>query len=145
MSEANKALVRRVLEQVFNQRHVALIDELYPDCVFRSPSIGEVRGEAYRQFMRSVIAAFPDGRWTVEDQVAEGDKVVTRWSFLGTHGGTLMGIAATGKQVSGAGIMIDRIADGKFAEEWEEWDTLGMMQQLGAVAWTAKVEKTVAA
>jgi predicted ester cyclase len=55
-----------------------------------------------------------------------------------------MGIAVTGKQVRGAGIMIDRIADGKFAEEWEEWDTLGMMQQLGAVAWTAKAEKTVA-
>jgi hypothetical protein len=65
VSEFNKALARRVLERVFNQRHVAFIDELYPDCVFRSPSIGEVRGAAYRQFMRSVIAAFPGGRWRI--------------------------------------------------------------------------------
>jgi predicted ester cyclase len=86
MSEANKALARRVIEELFTKHNVALIDELFPDCVYRSPSVTELRGAGYRQFLTQVLAAFPDGRWTVEDQVAEGEKVVTRWSFTGTIG-----------------------------------------------------------
>lgn len=144
MSEANKALVRRVFEEAFNERKVALIDELYPDCAFFAPAVGEVRGEAYRQFMKSVIEAFPDGRWKVEDQVAEGDRVATRWSFIGKHRNTLMGIAPSGKEVALSGIMIDRIIGGRFVAEWEEWDTLGMMHQLGAIPLAPKVENTVA-
>jgi len=133
MCEANKALARRVIEELFTQHNVALIDELFPDCVYRAPAVGELRGEAYRQFLTSVLAAFPDGRWIVEDQVAEGDKVVTRWSFTGIHQGTLMGISPTGKHVTASGVMIDRIVGGKIAEEWEEYDAFGMMQQLGVV------------
>ncbi|MFZ0440426.1 MAG: ester cyclase, partial [Candidatus Sulfotelmatobacter sp.] len=91
-------------------------------------------GYAYRQFLGAVLAAFPDGRWTIEDQVAEGDKVVTRWTFVGTHEGELMGIRPTNKKVAISGIMIDRVVGGRIAEEWEEPDTLGMMQQLGAIA-----------
>ena len=68
-----------------------------------------------------------------KDQIAEGDKVVTRWSFTGIHRGNLMGIAPTGKQVTSSGVMIDRVVGGKITEEWEEYDALGMMQQLGAV------------
>ena len=139
MCEANKVLLRRVIEELFNKHNVALIDELYPDCIFRAPAVGELRGEAYRQFLTSVLAAFPDGRWTVEDQVREGEKVVTRWSFTGNHRGELMGIAPTGKQVITSGVMIDRIVGGKIAEEWEEWDTLGMMQQLGAIPPSGRV------
>jgi predicted ester cyclase len=113
-------------------------DELYPDCVYRAPAVRELRGEAYKQFLTSVLAGFPDGRWTVEDQVAEGDKVVTRWSFTGIHRGNVMGIAPTGKQVTTSGVMIDRIIGGKIAEEWEEYDSLGMMQQLDAEPAIAK-------
>ena len=124
---------------------MALIDEFFPDCVYRGPAVGELRGEAYKQFLTQVLAAFPDGRWTVEDQVAEGDKVATRWSFTGIHRGNLMGIAPTGNQVKTSGVMIDRIVGGKIAEEWEEYDALGMMQQLGAVPSMAKAEERVAA
>jgi len=145
MSEANKALARRVIEELFTKHNVALIDEFFPDCVYRAPTVGELRGEAYRQFLTQVLAAFPDGRWTVEDQIAEGDKVATRWSFTGIHSGILMGIAPTGKQVRTSGVMIDRIVGGKIAEEWEEYDALGMMQQLGAVPSMAKGEDKMAA
>ena len=145
MSKANKALVRRVIEELFTKHDVALIDEFYSDCVYRSPLVGELRGEAYKQFLTQVLVAFPDGRWTVEDQVAEGDKVVTRWTFNGIHRGNLMGIAPTGRLVTTSGVMIDRIVRGKIAEEWEESDTLGMMQQLGAVPPMVKAEEKVAA
>lgn len=134
MSEANKTLVRRMLEEGFTKHNAAIFDELLPDCTFHSPSVGELRGYAYRQFLGAVLAAFPDGRWTIEDQVAEGDKVVTRWTFVGTHEGELMGIRPTNKKVAISGIMIDRVVGGRIAEEWEESDTLGMMQQLGAIA-----------
>ena len=139
MSEANKALARRVIEELFTKHNVELIDEFFPDCVYRASAVGELSGEAYKQFLTQVLAAFPDGRWTVEDQVAEGDKVVTRWSFTGIHRRNLMGIAPTGKQVTTSGVMIDRIVGGKIAEEWEEYDALGMMQQLGAIPPFGKV------
>jgi predicted ester cyclase len=93
--------------------------------------------------MASLLAAFPDGRWTIEDQVAEGDKVVTRWSFTGTHQGELMGIAPTGKQVTTSGMVIDRIVEGKIVEEREEWDTLGMMQQMGAAPQSTEANKAL--
>ena len=144
MSEANKALVRRVLEEGFTKHNAAIFDELLPDCIFHSPGVGELRGYAYRQFLGAVLAAFPDGRWTIEDQVAEGDKVVTRWTFNGIHRGNLMGIAPSGRLVTTSGVMIDRIVRGKIAEEWEESDTLGMMQQLGAVPPMVKAEEKVA-
>jgi steroid delta-isomerase-like uncharacterized protein len=144
MCDANKALVRRVIEELFTKHNVALIDEFFPDCVYRSPLVGELRGEAYKQFLTQVLAAFPDGRWTVEDQVAEGDKVATRWSFTGIHRETLMGIAPTGKQVTTSGVMIDRIVGEKIAEEWEEYDALGMMQQLGALPSMGKAEDKTA-
>jgi predicted ester cyclase len=78
-------------------------------------------------------SAFPDLRIIIEDQVAEGDKVVTRWRGSGTHQGDLFGIAPTGNRVSLVGITINRIEGGKVAEEWQIFDALGMMQQLGAI------------
>ena len=145
MSETNKALVRRVLEEGFNKHNASVFDELLPNCTFRSPTVGELKRQAYRQFLTAVLASFPDGRWTVEDQVGEGDKVVTRWTFLGTHQGELMGISPTGKKVKTSGIMIDRIVAGKIVEEWEECDTLGMMQQLGAASLTGRAGDAAAA
>jgi len=141
---ANKALLRRWIEGV-NKGNLALFDEVYGDCVYNSPATGELKREALRQFMASLLAAFPDGRWTIEDQVAEGDKVVTRWSFTGTHQGELMGLAPTGKQVKTSGVVMDRIVEGKIVEEREEWDTLGMMQQMGAAPPIAMAEDKAAA
>jgi steroid delta-isomerase-like uncharacterized protein len=131
MSEKNKALPRRWIEGI-NKGNLALFDEIYGDCIYHSPSTGELKREALKQFISSLLAAFPDGRWKVEDQVAEGDKVATRWSFTGTHKGELMGLAPTRKQVKTSGMVIDRIVNGKVVEEWEEWDALGMTQQMSA-------------
>ena len=80
-----------------------------------------------------IRSAFPDLRVTLEDDIAEGNKVVSRWRAQGTHQGELMGIAPTGNQMAITGITIDRIEEGKIVEEWENWDALGMMQQIGAV------------
>ncbi len=130
MREANKAVVRRLFNECLNQHNPDLYPELYSDVVYRAPAIGELRNEEHRHFLLSLFAGFPDARWTVEDQVAEGDRVVTRWTFTGTQMGTFMGIAATGRPLHCTGIRIDRIVGGTIVEEWEEWDTLGMMQQL---------------
>jgi len=140
---ANKALLRRWIEGV-NKGNLALFDEVYGDCVYYSPATGELKREALKQFMASLLAAFPDGRWTIEGQVAEGDKVATRWSFTGTHQGELMGVAPTGKRVTASGMVIDRIVEGKIVEEWEEWDALGMMQQMGATPPLGKAENKAA-
>jgi predicted ester cyclase len=92
-----------------------------------------------------VLGAFPDARYTVEDQLAEGEKVLTRWSCIDTHKGELMGIAPTGKPVRVSGMLTDRIVDGKIVEEWSEWDALGTMQQMGVVATFSKITRKVAA
>lgn len=94
----------------------------------------EVRGpEGMKQFVTMYRTAFPDYACTIADQIAEGDKVVTRWTVRGTQRGELMGIPATGKQVTLPGVVIDRLANGQLAETWFQADVLGMLQQLGVV------------
>jgi predicted ester cyclase len=83
------------------------------------------------------LSAFPDGAITVDDQIAEGDTVATRWTGRGTHQGELMGIPPTGKQVTVAGLSYTKFKSGKMVESWANWDTLGMLQQIGAVPATA--------
>jgi predicted ester cyclase len=78
--------------------------------------------------------AFPDFHTTVEDQIAEGDRVVTRWRMNGTHGGEFRGIAPTGAELEVTGIGIFRFSEGKVVESWDNFDQLGMMQQLGALS-----------
>lgn len=136
MSAANKALTRRLVEEAFTAGRLEVVDELIArDYVGHDPSLPEdARGpEGVRELIAGYRAAFPDIRVTVEDQIAEGDMVVTRWAATGTHQGELMGMPATGKQGTVTGITIDRIADGKIVESWDNWDTLGLMQQLGAI------------
>jgi steroid delta-isomerase-like uncharacterized protein len=147
MSEANKALVRRWWEEGANKCNLTVMDDLFDaDYALHHSIWGELTGrEAVKQLVSDVLRPFPDGRYTVEDQVAEGDKVVTRLRFAGTHQGEFLGIASTGKQVTASGISICRIASGKIVEEWEVWDALGLMQQLGAVAPLAKAEDKAAA
>jgi len=145
MSEENKALCRRLVEEGWNKHNLALLDELYADCVYYNPATGEIKGEALKQFLASMLAAFPDIRFTIEDLVAEGDKVVTRWSCTGTHRGEFMGLAPTGKQLTPSALDIFRIVEGKVVEERVELDTLGFFQQLGAVPPLGKAEDKAAA
>ena len=135
MSEANKALVRRGIEETVNKGNFSVVDEiLSTDYVYREPTVGEKRGRAgFRELITMYRNAFPDVKLTIDEQIAEGDKVVTRWNATGTHRGDLFGAAPTGKQVRVQGIIVSRIANGKVIEETEVYDALGMLRQLGAI------------
>jgi len=133
--EENKALVRNVFERWELKGDETLIDERYAaDCAWHGPGGQEIRGhDGYKQLMAALGAAFPDKRYTIHDMIAEGDKVVARFTFRATHKGEYQGIAPTNKQVAFTGVYIIRMADGKDVEEWLEADFLGLMQQLGAI------------
>ena len=135
-AEENKAVVRRELEEIFTQGNLDAAEDVYaPNYYSHQPAGSEdIRGlEAIKQFTAGVRQAFPDMQITIEDQIAEGDKVVTRFTSRGTHQGDFEGIAATGRRIAVEGISIDRMVDGKSAEAWTIVDTMGMMQQLGVV------------
>ena len=137
MSEENKALARRSWEVVTEGNLDTLEDalaEVYAnDFILREAGEDIVGTEGLTQFVSMMRSALPDLRITLEDDMAEGDRVVTRWIGQGTHQGELMGIAPTGNQVTITGITIHRIEDTKIVEEWSNWDALGLMQQIGAV------------
>lgn len=132
-AEENKALVRRAYEEIFNKKNIAVLEEFYStEWVWHLAPSGLPQGlEGYRQQHTMVFAAFPDLQTTIEDMIAERDKVAVRWTATGTHKGEFMGIAPTGKQVTMTGIDIERIAGGKIVETWGLNDVMGMMQQLG--------------
>jgi steroid delta-isomerase-like uncharacterized protein len=134
-SEQNKMIVRRAVEEPW-KGNLDVVDELTaPDYIGHDPANPEpLRGpEGVKEFISSYRAAFPDARLTVEQQLAEGDLVATRWSGRGTHEGELMGIQPTGKQVTVSGLTISRLKGGRIVEEFQNWDNFGMMQQLGAI------------
>ncbi|CAN7738065.1 ester cyclase [Phyllobacterium sp. LjRoot231] len=133
MSEQNKTLVRRVVEEVYNQGNLAVADELSASDLVIHQTSQQIRGRGAKQYVAALRATFPDLHMTIEDQIAEGDRVVTRWTARGTHTGEFQGIPPTGKEVRVAGTNIDRIADSKVVECWSHVDELGMMQQLGVV------------
>ena len=136
MSAANKALSKRILDEAFNAGKLAVMDEILADgfvnydAALPEPGVGI---DAAKASVSGYRDAFPDLKITIEDQIAEGDSVVTRWTARGTHQGGLMGIPATGKQATVTGITIDRIADGRITESRTNWDTLGLLQQIGAI------------
>ena len=134
-AQTNKEIVRRLAEEPWRGNYDVIDEHLAPDYVGHDPSNPEpIRGPAgFREFVRTYQAAFRNARVTVEEQLAEGDLVSTRWSARGVHEGELMGIAPTGKEATITGITISRLRDGKVAEEWTNWDTFGMLVQLGAV------------
>ena len=131
----NKEIIRRLVTEPWTGDYAVIDEVVAADYVGHDPALPEptLGPEGVKQFHNDFLAAFPDGAITVETQLAEGDYVATRWTGRGTQKGELMGIPATGKQVTVSGITISRLSDGKVAEEWTTWDTLGMMQQLGAV------------
>ncbi len=135
-TEANKAIIRRFVEEVQNRGDLTVLDEIAaPDYVNHTapPGVPADR-EGLKQLTAMFRRAFPDGRMAIEDLVAEGDRVVTRKTFRGTHGGELMGIPPTGRAVAIQLIDIVRLADGKAVESWSAADDLGLLQQLGALA-----------
>ncbi len=135
-TEENKALARRIIEEAWSQGNLAAVDELMaPDYVGHHSLVGNrpPSRELYKQFIVRTRTAFPDFHATIEDQIAEGDLVVTRWSVQGTHQGMFRGKSPTGKQMTVTGIVIERIVDGKAVEGWMEIDSLGQMQQLGMI------------
>ena len=138
MSDNNIALIHRWFGEVWNQGRLETIQELMapefvgngqggPGVVLRGP-------REFRAFAENLRGAFPDIQVTIEDAFAAGDKVVARWSATMTHRGDQLGLPATGKQVRITGISIGRIVDGKIVEGWDNWDQLGMMQQIGAMS-----------
>ena len=132
MLQENKAVICRYVEECIAKNNLSLMDELLAATyVWHEPSVGDLNLQGYKQFQPSVLAGFPDGHWTIEDMIAEGDKVAWRFTFYGTHLGEFMGIPATRKEVRLSGMVISRIADGKIAEEWEIYDAMGMLRQLG--------------
>ena len=136
-TEANKAIARRFLEEVFGQGKLAVADEiLAPDHVDHGPGAlpGTPPGPEGSKMLVTVYRnAFPDIHFTIDEQIAEGDKVVTRWTGHATHQGELAGIPATGKSATVTGMGVDRIVNGKIAESWGIFDQFGMMQQLGVI------------
>ena len=138
-AEENKEKARRLMEEAFGQGKVEVIEEvLHSDFVCYDPNSesGEVRGsETIKGEIEYFRSAVPDLTYTVEEQVAEGDKVVTRWKASGTHQGEFFGVPGSGNRIEMSGIQIDRFDDesGKMVEEWPEYDLLGAMRQMGAL------------
>jgi len=121
---------------MWNKVNLDLADEFFSsDFVGHDPfSSEEIRGpEGFKQYVATGRASLPDLHMRIEDQIAEGDRVATRYVISGTHDGEMEGIPATGKQVEVSGTGIDRISGGKIAESWEHYDALGMLQQLGVI------------
>jgi steroid delta-isomerase-like uncharacterized protein len=138
--EKNKALARRYQEEVWGKGDLALIDELLaPDFIDHSLPAGmDPSFAGARRAVQGALDAFPDGQWTVEDLIAEGDKVTIRWKMDATHEHAFRGIAPGGKPVTITGITIVRIAGGKIVERWVNWDSMALRQpsetvNLGAV------------
>jgi steroid delta-isomerase-like uncharacterized protein len=135
MSEHNKTLMRRAVEEIWNQGNVDILEELVAsDFIIHAPQ-AEIHGrEGAKQYLAMLRGGFPDIHFTIEDQFADGDRVMTRWTARGTHKGAFQGIPPTHKPVRLAGTDIDRIANGKVVECWTSTDDLGLLQQLGVVA-----------
>lgn len=136
MVSENRRVVRRLVDDVFNGRQLDVLDDLFtPDHVHHDPASPEVgpgpRGQ--RELNAALQAGFPDLTFTVEDEMAEDERVAVRWSVTATHTGDLMGIAPTNRHVSIQGMTVHRFVDGRIAETWEVWDALGMLRQIGAI------------
>lgn len=134
-TEEKKALALRGWEMVVNQRNLDTIEEIYaPDFIWHEPD-QDIQGyEQARQFASTFFDAFPDINITIEDVIAEGEQVVTRYTIRGTHRGATEEFGPpTEKQMELKGITIHRFVGDRIVEEWEAYDNLSMMQQLGLV------------
>jgi steroid delta-isomerase-like uncharacterized protein len=134
MSAENEAVVRRFYEQMCNERKNDLASELFTDDhEMHDPQVPTATGPQGMADTVSVYQNGVDGNWAIQDLFSAGDKVVVRWIGTGTHVGEVNGIPPTGKEISVDAITVHQLRDGKIAETWEVWDTLGFLQQLGVV------------
>lgn len=137
----NKAIVRRYYEEVWNRGNLAILPEVVAtehEDHDPAPLVGGGQGrERVARIVAAYRAAFPDLHFTLEDMIAEGDTVVTRWMGDGTHRGALGDIPPTGRQAEVTGVFIDRLADGQIVESWICWDQLGLLHQLGVIGMPA--------
>jgi steroid delta-isomerase-like uncharacterized protein len=141
MPTDNKAIARRLYEEVWNKRRLGFVDELIsPSHALNDPlaSDSQVGPKLYKQRVVEFTTSFPDLRFTIEDMIAEKGKVVASWTFSGTHKGEFRDIPATGKKVSVEGITIHHITNGKILDSFARWDALGLMRQLGQASPLAK-------
>ena len=137
-TEANKAMVLRGYEEGVNKGNVSVFDEyMAPDIVFHIDG-GEYNREAFKQLVGMLRSGFPDFHASIDHFVAEGDKVVHGVTYTGTHKGSFMGLAPTGKSMKVSAFYVSRFAEGKQVEDWGVLDRLGLMQQLGAIAPTGQ-------
>jgi len=127
--EENKAIVSHWNEELWKGNQAMYDKCVAPNCLFH----GIGGQEEHKNFINGLRTAFPDVSLTLEDQLAEGEEVVIRWTMRGTHQGELWGTAPTGKPVTVTGITIQRLAEGIIVEEWTEADSLGLQQQIGAI------------
>ena len=135
MSEANKASVRRLMNEVWNQGKMEVVDELldtnYINHDTQAPGVNN--SQAFKGLVDTYRTAFPDLNFDIEDILTDGEKVITRWRSTGTQLGDLPDVPATGRRVDVTGISITRFEQGKIAEDWANWDTVGMLKQLGVI------------
>lgn len=135
-AEESKTIARRYIEEFWSQGNLAVADEVIaPNYVVHDPGTPGRTGrpEGEKQVFAMYRTVFPDLRFTIEDVIGEGDRGVIHWTARGTHQGALLGVSPTGKPVTIPGISIVRIASGQIVEHWLNWDTLGLLQQLGAI------------
>jgi steroid delta-isomerase-like uncharacterized protein len=137
-TEQNKALARKLYLDIFSKGNTALIDQIFAADYVNHDTSGPLEGwprgaQGFHAVAGTYRGAFPDLQFTIEEVVAEGDRVVTRWTARGTNTGSLAGMPPTGKSAAVSGISIERIANGKIAESWVNFDQLGMLQQLGVI------------
>ena len=133
-TESNKAVIQRFRDALDAGDLEGAMAVFAPNAVVHMSSAPEpLSTEGFKQLGELLLSAFAGGRSTVEDMIAEGDKVVSRLTFRGAHTGDMMGIPPTGKSVAISEIIIDRLADGKIVESWRLFDQMGMMQQLGLI------------
>jgi predicted ester cyclase len=135
MAADNKKIDKQLWEEPWKGNFSVIDQYVDSNYIGYDASMPEpIRGpQGFKDFVQMYLGAFPDGAITVDEQIAEGDMVATRWTGRGTHEGELMGIAPTRKQVTVWGLTISKYQDGKLVESWDNWDTLGMLQQIGAV------------
>jgi steroid delta-isomerase-like uncharacterized protein len=135
MSEQNKTLARRWFEDLFSRGNLDAANEILSAEFVDHLTHEDERGlEELKHYVSIYRSAFPDMQDSVEDIVAEGDKVVVRWTSSGTHQGEFMGVAPTGRHVTFTGMRLFRIADNKIVESWVNIDERGLQEQLGAVS-----------
>jgi steroid delta-isomerase-like uncharacterized protein len=133
--QENIAVIGRFIEEVINQGNLDAADEIVEEGFIElDPLPGQRQGrEGLKEVIGTMRAAFPDIHWVADETIAAGEKVVTRFTWTGTHRGAFLGIPATGRKVAVKGVVIDRLSGGKMADSRILMDTLGMMQQLGVV------------